>query len=144
MKKSASQSGFTLIELIIVIAIISILATIAVPTYTNYIAKEKLRTAQSDLQLLSLKLESRYQRVLSYPAAPIANTAALINTIQNWQPASDPSVFNFSTENAQTTSYTVVATGISGSFTNCRVTLTHDGIQAVSQCSFLVKDGQWI
>lgn len=39
MKKFGSKSGFTLIELIVVIAILGILAGVAVPTYSGYIKK---------------------------------------------------------------------------------------------------------
>ena len=52
------QKGFTLIELMIVVAIIGILAAIAIPQYQNYIAKSQVSRVMSETGSLKTVLET--------------------------------------------------------------------------------------
>ncbi|WP_288995471.1 pilin [uncultured Psychrobacter sp.] len=53
-----AQKGFTLIELMIVVAIIGILAAIAIPQYQNYIAKSQVSRAVSELGAIKTAYET--------------------------------------------------------------------------------------
>jgi len=69
------HNGFTLIELIVVVAIIGILAAIAYPSYRNQVVKGNRAAAQSYMMSLAGREEQIMLDKRSYLAA--ANTAAL-------------------------------------------------------------------
>lgn len=65
--------GFTLIELMIVVAIVGILASIALPAYSDYVLRGKLAEAYSELATLRIRMEQYYQDNRTYGADPVCS-----------------------------------------------------------------------
>jgi len=68
--------GFTLIELMIAVAIIAILAAIAIPSYTDYIRRGRLTEALGRLSAMRVKMEQYFQDNRVYTGACQPNTVA--------------------------------------------------------------------
>ena len=62
-----SQKGFTLIEILIVVAIIGILATITIPMYQDYVTRAKNSAAMSDLKNVKTAMEAYFSDNQTYP-----------------------------------------------------------------------------
>jgi len=68
-ERRARAAGFTLVELMIVVAIIAILAAIALPIYSTYITRSKLTEAQNNLSALRVSMEQYFQDNRQYTSA---------------------------------------------------------------------------
>ena len=65
-KRSVDQSGFTLIEMMIVVAIIGIISAIAIPSYTSYLKKARRADAKVSLTKMADAQERWYLQKSTY------------------------------------------------------------------------------
>ena len=104
------QSGVTLIELLIVVAIGGILASIALPAYRDYVIRGKLTDSQASLSATRTRLEQFYQDNRSYPAA-CGGTATGLPTFT--MPTSQYFTYACAAGTTAGQNYTLTATGVS-------------------------------
>ena len=102
MRKFKQSSGFTLIELMIVVAIIGILATIAYPSYTEYVTRSKRADGKAALLKVQLAEEKWRANHTTY-------TTELGNTGLNLGTASPDNYYTIAIPSANATTYTVTA-----------------------------------
>ena len=73
VKKQRKQQGFTLIELMIVVAVIGVLAAIAIPQYQKYVAKSEVASALATLTGVKTNVEAYAVENGAFPDGSTAN-----------------------------------------------------------------------
>ena len=111
MKNRYSHQGFTLIELMIVVAIIGVLAAIAYPSYQRYVIKTKRTDMMTELQNIASRIESQKLVLGRYTDIPLANvlTGSVISGTVGY-PATD-TLYDVSIWDASTTNTAVKMIG---------------------------------
>ncbi|WP_295983066.1 type IV pilin protein [uncultured Variovorax sp.] len=127
-KNRNSQTGFTLVEVMIVVVIISILAAIAIPLYADYVRRARVTEALGLLAGMRPRMEQFFQDNRTFEHACDAGSVAA-------KPA-DTKGFAFDCGTPTATTYTITATGVTGSSTDGFVyTLKADGTRGTSSLS---------
>ncbi len=138
--KKRVSGGFSLIEIMIVVAIVAIIAVIAVPSYTSYVERSRCTDAQGDLMELAQWMERRYAANFNY--MDVSVDPAVVPTLPDtWSPADKPeseAAFNI-TLVATATTFTLTATPIPG-----RIRALPDGACGTLTLNHLGQEGNWI
>lgn len=129
-----SNRGFTLVELMIVVAIIGIVTTIAYPSYQGFIKSSNRAAAQADLMGLGAAMERHKAATYSYKAAAVlAADTGKPAIFHAHSPAAEPyanRAYDLTISSSTGTAYLVEAKPKSG------------GTQAGDGSLFLYSDGR--
>jgi len=137
----SKHNGFTLVEVMIVIAIIGILASVAYPSYQNYVMKSHRSDAQTGLSQLAQALERFYGVRYTYvgtgdsgggaTGAPISDVFSHTST-----PFEGSNTYYNLTLTASATDYTVTATPVGNQASDpCNtLTLAKSGAKTPADC----------
>lgn len=115
------EAGFTLIEVMVTVAIIAIIASVAMPSYTAYVQRSKVPVALDALSAYYTRMEQRFQDNGTYAAGSACAVAV-------------PTVANFTVTCALTNSgagFTATATG-SGSMYGYTYTINQLGVRVTT------------
>ena len=117
MPGSKKIAGFSLIELMIALAIASLLATVALPAYRDHMIRSAIPQATSGLSLFAMRMEEYYQDNRTYANGSNCGAATPVRE-----------KFRFSCVTASAgQSYVLTAVGISGDLTAFSYTLDETG-----------------
>lgn len=118
LHRKLSHRGFTLIEVMVTVAIVAILASVALPSYTDYVRRGTLPEAFGALSDFRIKMEQYYQDNRSYGTLG-GTTCANGTPTPSWNgfAPSGAKYFTYACAlggTADNQSYTITATGVAG------------------------------
>ena len=149
---SASSRGFTLIELMITVMIIALLASVALPSYSSYVARARRADARAQLIQAAQFMQRFYSANDSYSndRAGTGVFSVMPATLQK-SPADGSAIYQLDTTAPSTTSYTLSIVPVSGgpaANDKCgTLTLTSAGVRGCTiggtACTTAQRDECW-
>src|SRR5437667_10085588 len=123
-------TGFTLIELMVAIAIVAILAAIALPNYTDYVRRGKIQEATATLLAMRTKMEQYFQDNRSYttPGARVLAPCTAGSSV----PIPALKYFNITCLALTATTYTIQADGTDPTLVGITFTINEGNVRATT------------
>lgn len=137
------NQGFTLIEIMVTVAIVAILAAIAIPSYSDYVVRSKLAEAHSLLTEQRVRMEQFFQDNRTYVGACASGSVAEPQRGKHWAQST--------CSNLTATTYTITAVPDDAAITGFAFTINEKNERATtsakagwatnSNCWVTKKDG---
>lgn len=88
MKKKRKRSGFTMVELMAILIILGLLATVVVTKVSTQIDKARVTTTKANLKLLHSSVNRFYMDTGRYPSdeAGLTELVEMPSDVANWEP----------------------------------------------------------
>ncbi len=132
------SKGFTLIEVMVTVAIVAILAAVALPSYTGYVTRGKTAEATSGLANLRVKMEQYFQDNRTYDGYVDSNCK-----LTSGVSAIEAKYFSYACTSAATT-FTITASGLSGQgMSDYEYTINQAGVKT-SKAGGTTGTGCWL
>lgn len=126
--RSERESGFTLVELMIAIAIIGILAAVALPAYQDYVKRGRIAEPVSALSDMRVKMEQYYQDNRSYTVAGAGDSCGTPGSSIAPKPV-DTDFWTYTCPTKSSDEYVVQADG-KGSMAGFKYTIDQDNTRS--------------
>ena len=128
----AKSAGFTLLEIMIVVAIIGILASVALPSYSEYVLRARLTEATNALSSIRALKEQFFQDNRTYVNSPCSSAGLNLQS------------FSVACSDESASAYTITATG-SGTASGFSYTVNQAGVRATTNTKWgLTSTSCWI
>jgi len=126
-------AGFTLIELMVAVALVAILASIAMPSYQAYIRRGQLADAFTSLADMRVKMEQWYQDNKFYGTASNTTTCATLPGYTAFPVSTKFFTLSCAAGAAPSQTFMLTATGIGGLTTGYDYTLNQAGTKGTAK-----------
>lgn len=131
--RSNRPRGFTLIEMMIAVALVAILAAIAMPNYNNYARRGQLSEAFTTLSDMRVKLEQHYQDNKYYGSAANSTSCPTLSGYSAFPVTGKYFTVTCTGGAAPSQTFTVTATGTGGLTTGYNYTINQIGAKGTAK-----------
>ena len=119
--------GFTLIEVMITVAVIAIIAAVALPSYFDYVTRSRLVEARANLADMRTRMEQFFLDNRTYPATCVASTAT--PGPREIRLPGNAKFFSYTCGNLSATTYTIIATDTFSPGTHFKFTVNEQNVR---------------